>query len=122
MLAALLGLAQATFVSQLELQADRARARCVRETDAGMETISIPLPAVITADLRLNEPRYVALPGILKARSKPLSEIPLADLGVDARARTTLLRCETPPARKAGVRVRSVQELVERLRNEARVI
>ncbi|MDW8310916.1 MAG: hypothetical protein RMK20_16210, partial [Verrucomicrobiales bacterium] len=107
---------------KLELAPDRARARCVRETDAGMETITIPLPAVITADLRLNEPRYVALPGILKARSKPLAELSIAELGAEAASRTTVLRYEAPPARKAGVRVRSVQELVDRLRNEAKVI
>lgn len=122
MLAALLGLPQATFVSKLELQPDRTHARCVRETDAGMETILVRLPAVITADLRLNEPRYVALPGIIKARKKPLAEIPLAELGVDAASRTAVLRYETPPARKAGVRVRTVSELVDRLRHEAKVI
>lgn len=122
MLAALLGLPQGTFVSKLELQPDGARARCVRETDAGMETIIVPLPAVITADLRLNEPRYVALPGIMKARKKPIAEIPLAELEVDAACRTAVLRYETPPARKAGVRVRTVQELVDRLRHEAKVI
>jgi len=122
MLAALLGLPQATFVSKLELLDHATRARCARETDAGIETVCVPLPAVITADLRLNEPRYVALPGILKAKKKPLTELPLAELGAEAASRTTVLKLETPPGRKAGVRVKTVEELVERLRHEARVI
>jgi electron transfer flavoprotein beta subunit len=122
MLAALLGVRQATFVSKLEWLDNRTRVRCARETDAGIETVVVSLPAVITSDLRLNEPRYVSLPGIMKARKKPLEELALADLGVTAASRTTVLKLESPPRRKAGVRVKSVDELIERLRNEAKVI
>lgn len=122
MLAALLGVAQATFVSKLEPLDGGARLRCSRETDAGIETVEISAPAVITADLRLNEPRYVSLPSIMKAKKKPLEEMALADLGVDATSRTTVLKLETPPKRKAGVRVKTVDELIERLRGEAKVI
>jgi electron transfer flavoprotein beta subunit len=122
MLAALLGLGQATFVSKLELVEDNAKARCARETDAGIETITVKLPAVITTDLRLNEPRYVSLPGIVKAKKKPLEEIALADLGVTAASRTTVLKLESPAQRKAGVRVKTVDELVGKLKNDAKVI
>jgi len=122
MLAALLGIGQATFVSKLELLDNNARARCARETDAGIETVTVALPAIITTDLRLNEPRYVSLPGIMKAKKKPIEELTLADLGVTAASRTTVLKLESPPRRKAGVRVKSVDELVEKLRNEANVI
>jgi len=122
MLAALLGVGQATFVSKLELLDNNTRARCARETDAGIETVTVSLPAVITTDLRLNEPRYVSLPGIMKAKKKPIEELTLADLGVTAASRTTVLKLESPPRRKAGVRVKSVDELVDKLRNEAKVI
>jgi electron transfer flavoprotein beta subunit len=122
MLAALLGLPQATFVSRLELLDGGARARCDRETDSGIETVVVGLPAVLTTDLRLNEPRYVALPSIMKAKKKPLEEIPLADLGVEAASRTTILKLETPPKRKAGVRVKTVDELISKLRGEAKVL
>ena len=99
-------------------------ARCGRETDAGIETVVVTLPAVITTDLRLNEPRYVSLPGIMKARKKPLEELSLADLGVSAVAttRTHVLRLAPPPKRQAGVRVKTVDELLEKLRNEAKVL
>ena len=122
MLAALLGLGQATFVSELELIENNTKARCGRETDAGIETVTVKLPAVITTDLRLNEPRYVSLPGIMKAKKKPLEEIELSTLGVAAASRTRVLKLETPPKRKAGVRVKTVDELVDRLKNEAKVI
>jgi electron transfer flavoprotein beta subunit len=122
MLAALLGIGQATFVSKLELMDGGTKARCARETDAGIETITVTLPAIVTTDLRLNEPRYVSLPGIMKAKKKPLAEIPLADLGVTVASRTTVLKLEAPPQRKAGVRVKTVDELVAKLRNEAKVI
>lgn len=122
MLAALLGLGQATFVSKLELLDNNTRARCGRETDAGIETVTVTFPAIITTDLRLNEPRYVSLPGILKAKKKPLEEIAVADLGVNVPSRTTVLALEPPPKRKAGVRVKSVDELVDKLKNEAKVI
>jgi electron transfer flavoprotein beta subunit len=122
MLAALLGLGQATFVSKLELLDNNTRARCGRETDAGIETVAVTFPAIITTDLRLNEPRYVSLPGIMKAKRKPLEEIALADLGVSASSRTKVLALEPPPKRKAGVRVKTVDELVDKLRNESKVI
>lgn len=122
MLAALLGWGQATFVSKVEFLENKTRVRCERETDAGIETIALPLPAVLTTDLRLNEPRYVSLPGIMKARKKPLEEIPAATLGENPAARTTILKMETPPKRKGGVRLATVAELVDKLRNEAKVI
>jgi electron transfer flavoprotein beta subunit len=122
MLAALLGVAQATFVSRIELLDGGARVRCSRETDAGIETVEVAVPAVLTADLRLNEPRYVSLPSIMKAKKKPLEEIAVADLGVDAVSRTTVLKLEMPPKRKAGVKVKTVDELITRLRAEAKVI
>lgn len=122
MLAALLGIAQATFISRLELLDGNTRARCSRETDAGIETVELGFPAVLTCDLRLNEPRYVSLPGIMKAKKKPLDVIPLEDLGIGAASRVTVLRYETPPKRGAGVRVKSVDELISKLRDEARAI
>jgi electron transfer flavoprotein beta subunit len=122
MLAALLGIGQATFVSKLELIEGNRRARCARETDAGIETISVALPAILTTDLRLNEPRYVSLPGIMKAKKKPVDEVSLADLGVSPVSRTRVLKLETPPKRKAGVRVKTVDELIAKLRTEAKVI
>jgi electron transfer flavoprotein beta subunit len=122
MLAALLGVGQATFVSKLELIENNTKARCGRETDAGIETVTVKLPAIITTDLRLNEPRYVSLPGIMKAKKKPLEEIELSALGVTAASRTKTLKVEAPPKRKAGVRVKTVAELVDKLKNEAKVI
>ena len=122
MLAALLGLGQATFVSKLELLDNNTKARCGRETDAGIETITVKLPAIITTDLRLNEPRYVSLPGIMKAKKKPLEEISLSALSVSVQSRTKVLKLEPPPRRKAGVRVKTVDELLDKLRNEAKVI
>ena len=122
MLAALLGVGQATFVSKLELTENNARARCARETDAGIETVTVKLPAIITTDLRLNEPRYVSLPGIMKAKKKPLEEIELSALGVAAGSRTKVLKLEAPLKRKAGVRVKTVDELVDKLKNDAKVI
>jgi electron transfer flavoprotein beta subunit len=122
MLAALLDLPQATFVSKLELIENSTKARCGRETDAGIETVVVRLPAILTTDLRLNEPRYVSLPGIMKAKKKPLEHIGAADLGLTVASRTHLLRLEMPPRRKAGVRVKTVDELVDKLRNDAKVI
>ena len=120
MLAGLLALPQATFVSKLEL--DGSQARCGRETDDGIETIVVQLPAVITTDLRLNEPRYVSLPGILKAKKKPLEELSLEELGATVASRTRVSRLEQPPSRKAGVRVKTVDELLQKLKHEAKVI
>jgi electron transfer flavoprotein beta subunit len=122
MLAALLGIAQATFVSKLELVENNTKARCGRETDGGIETVTVTLPAIITSDLRLNEPRYVSLPGIMKAKKKPLEEVALSDLGVAVASRTRVLKLEPPPSRKAGVRVKTVDELLEKLKHEAKVI
>ena len=120
MLAALLDWPQGTFASGVELL--NGKARVVREVDGGLETIEIGLPAIITTDLRLNEPRYASLPNIMKAKKKPIEEISPEDLGVDVTPRLTTLRVEEPPKREAGVMVESVAELVEKLKNEAKVI
>ena len=122
MLSALLGIGQATFVSRLELIENNSRARCGRETDGGIETIIVKLPAIISSDLRLNEPRYVSLPGIMKARKKPLEETALAGLGVAVASRTRVLKLEPPARRKAGVRVKTSDELLDKLQHEAKVI
>ena len=122
MLSALLGIGQATFVSKLELIENNHKARCGRETDGGIETITVKLPAVITSDLRLNEPRYVSLPGIMKARKKPLEETALPGLGVSVASRTQVLKLEPPAPRKAGVRVKTVDELLDKLKHAAKVI
>ena len=122
MLAGLLDIGQATFVSKLELIEDNTKARCGRETDAGIETVTVKLPAIITSDLRLNEPRYVSLPGILKAKKKPLAEIELSSLGLAVASRTHVLKLERPPLRKAGTRVKTVDELLDKLKNDAKVI
>ncbi len=120
MLAALLGWAQATFASRIELGSDRASV--TREIDGGLETLSITLPAVITTDLRLNEPRYATLPNIMKAKKKPLETLPPADLGVDVTSRLTLLKVAEPPARQGGIKVTDVAQLLDKLKNEAKVI
>jgi electron transfer flavoprotein beta subunit len=120
MLAALLGWGQGTFASQL-LISDR-EIEVTREIDGGLETLALPLPAVVTTDLRLNEPRYVKLPNIMKAKKKPLEVISIEDLGVDVRPGLKTLKVEEPAARSGGVKVTDVAELVEKLRNEARVI
>ena len=120
MLAALLGWGQATFASELTV-AD-GRARVTREVDGGLQTIEVDLPAIVTADLRLNEPRYASLPNIMKAKKKPLEEKTAADLGVDITPRLKVLETEEPVARKAGVKVHSVAELVEKLKTEAGVL
>jgi electron transfer flavoprotein beta subunit len=122
MLAELLGWPQATFASKVESGSDQKSARVTREVDGGLETLAIPLPAVVTADLRLNEPRYASLPGIMKARKKELKEIPLADVGADVTPRTKIVKLETPPKRTGGRKVASVQELVKVLHDEAKVI
>ena len=120
MLSALLGWSQATFASKVKI-AD-GRAEVTREVDGGLETISVKLPAVITADLRLNEPRYVTLPNIMKAKKKPMETLKPDALGVDVSPRLTTLKVEEPPKRKAGVKVPDAKALVEKLRNEAKVI
>ena len=120
MLSALLGWSQATFASKVKI-AD-GKAEVTREVDGGLETISVKLPTVITADLRLNEPRYVTLPNIMKAKKKPLETLKPDALGVDVSPRLATLKVEEPPARKAGVKLPDAKALVEKLRNEAKVI
>lgn len=122
MLAELLGWPQATFASKVVLADDQKSAVVTREVDGGLEDIQVQIPAVITADLRLNEPRYASLPGIMKARKKELKEIPVADLGVDVAPRLRVVKLSPPPKRQAGKRVETVQELVNLLHTEAKVI
>jgi electron transfer flavoprotein beta subunit len=120
MLAALAGLPQATFASKVEI-AD-GKATVIREVDGGLETISMSLPAVVTTDLRLNEPRYVTLPNIMKAKKKQLDTVKPADLGVDVAPRLKTLKVVEPAGRKAGIKVADVAALVDKLKNEAKVI
>jgi electron transfer flavoprotein beta subunit len=120
MLAALLGWPQATFASKLKISGDRAEV--TREVDGGLETISVKLPAVMTTDLRLNEPRYVTLPNIMKAKKKTLDLLKPDALGVDVAPRLKTLKVEDPPKRKAGAKVPDAKALVHKLRNEAKVI
>ena len=120
MLAALLGWGQATFVSKLDVQDEKAV--CGREVDEGTETIELELPAVVTVDLRLNEPRYASLPNIMKAKKKPIDAVTPEELGVDVAPRLVYTHFEEPPRRQAGVRVDSVDELVAKLKSEAGVI
>ena len=120
MLAALADLPQATFASKVEV-AD-GRALVTREVDGGLETLEVPLPAVVSADLRLNEPRYVTLPNIMKAKKKPLETVKPEDLGVDVKPRLKTLKVSEPPKRGAGVKVPDVATLVAKLKNEAKVI
>ena len=120
MLAALLGWAQGTFVSALEIAGDKAKV--IREVDGGLEHIEINMPAIVTVDLRLNEPRYASLPNIMKAKKKPLDSLTASDLGVDIAPRLTIVKVEEPTARAAGIKVGDVQELVSKLKNEAKVI
>jgi len=135
MLAALLRWPQATFASKVESldsEAEKAgtpgivlgdgKATVIREVDGGLETLQLPLPSVVTVDLRLNTPRYASLPGIMKARKKELKEIPVDSLGVDVKPRLKVMKLDPPPKRQAGRKVGSVQELVQVLHNEAKVI
>ena len=120
MLAALLDWPQGTFASKITVNGDSIDV--TREVDGGLETLALTLPALVTTDLRLNEPRYASLPNIMKAKKKPLEVITPADLGIDVTPRLTTLKVEEPPKRKAGIKVADVAELVNRLRNEAKVI
>lgn len=120
MLAALLGWPQGTFASKVTL--GDGKAEVVREIDGGLETVEIKLPAVVSTDLRLNEPRYASLPNIMKAKKKPIDTVTPSDLGVDVAPRLVTLKVEEPAKRKAGVKVASVAELVDKLKNEAKVI
>ena len=120
MLAALLGWSQGTFASKVE-KADGSL-KVTREVDGGLETLDLKLPAVVSVDLRLNEPRYASLPNIMKAKKKPIETLTPADLGVDVAPRVQVLKVVEPPAREAGVKVASVAELVDKLKNEVKVI
>jgi electron transfer flavoprotein beta subunit len=120
MLAALLGWAQGTFVSGIEL--DGGKAKIIREVDGGLEHLEIAMPAIVTVDLRLNEPRYASLPNIMKAKKKPLDSISVEELGIDVSPRLTTIKVEEPEARSAGIKVADVGELVDKLKNEAKVI
>ncbi len=120
MLAALLGWPQATFASKVTLE--DGKATVTREVDGGLETVALQLPAIVTTDLRLNEPRYVTLPNIMKAKKKPLETVKPADLGVDVTPRVKTLKVAEPPKRSAGIKVPDVATLVNKLKNEAKVI
>ncbi|MDC3101962.1 electron transfer flavoprotein subunit beta/FixA family protein [Candidatus Pelagibacter sp.] len=120
MLSALLNWPQATFASNIEVKDNSLEV--TREIDEGLETIEINIPAIVTCDLRLNEPRYASLPNIMKAKKKPIEEINVSDLGIDITPRVQQLKVEEPPKRKAGIKVANVAELVQKLKNEAKVI
>ncbi len=120
MLAALLGWSQGTFISKIDC--DSSETKVVREVDGGLETLEVKMPSIVTVDLRLNEPRYASLPNIMKAKKKPIETLTPEDLGVDVTPRLTTLKVVEPPERAAGVKVASVDELVEKLKNEAKVI
>ena len=120
MLSALLNWPQATFASNIEVKDNTLEV--TREIDEGLETIEISIPAIVTCDLRLNEPRYASLPNIMKAKKKPIEEINVSDLGIDTTPRVKQIKVEEPPKRKAGIKVANVAELVQKLKNEAKVI
>lgn len=122
LLASILDLPQATFASKLEVAKDWSSADVTREVDGGLETIQVTLPAVVTTDLRLNEPRYASLPGIVKAKKKPLEELNIEEFTTDTAPKVKLLKLQYPEGRKAGAKVESVAELVSKLKNEAKVI
>ena len=120
MLAALLNWSQATFASKVEIK-DKTL-EVIREVDEGLETIEVNIPSIVTCDLRLNEPRYASLPNIMKAKKKPIEQINADDLGIDIKPRISQIKVEEPPKRKSGIKVASVAELVQKLKNEAKVI
>jgi len=120
MLSALLNWPQATFASKIDIEDNKLEV--IREIDEGLETIEINLPAIVTCDLRLNEPRYASLPNIMKAKKKPIEEFTAEDLEVDVTPRVQQIKVEEPPKRKSGIKVSSVAELVQKLKNEAKVI
>jgi electron transfer flavoprotein beta subunit len=120
MFAALTGMSQATFASEIKLDGDKAQV--IREVDGGLQTIEITLPAMVTTDLRLNEPRYASLPNIMKAKKKPLDVLSPEELGVDLTPTVEVLSVEAPAERQAGIKVESVEQLVDKLKNEAKVI
>ncbi|GAA5136687.1 electron transfer flavoprotein subunit beta/FixA family protein [Thalassotalea piscium] len=120
MLAALTGLAQGTFASEVKVEGDKVNV--TREVDGGLQTVALNLPAIVTTDLRLNEPRYASLPNIMKAKRKPLDVKSAADFGIDLAPRSTLVKVAAPSERQAGIVVETVDELIEKLKNEAKVI
>ena len=120
MLAALLNWPQATFASRVEIK-DKTL-EVIREVDEGLETLEVNIPSIVTCDLRLNEPRYASLPNIMKAKKKPIEQINADDLGIDIKPRISQIKVEEPPKRKSGIKVASVAELVQKLKNEAKVI
>ena len=120
MLAALLNWPQATFASKIEVK--EKSLEVTREIDEGLETIEVTMPAIVTCDLRLNEPRYASLPNIMKAKKKPIDQMNASELGIDTEPRIEQIKVEEPPKRKAGIKVASVEELVQKLKNEAKVI
>ena len=120
MLAALLNWPQATFASKIDIK-DKVL-EVTREVDEGLETLEVNIPAIVTCDLRLNEPRYASLPNIMKAKKKPIMQIESSELGIDTKPRIEQIKVEEPPKRKAGIKVATVEELVQKLKNEAKVI
>jgi electron transfer flavoprotein beta subunit len=120
MFAALTGMSQATFASEIKIDGDKAQV--IREVDGGLQTLEITLPAMVTTDLRLNEPRYASLPNIMKAKKKPLDVLTPEELGVDVTPTVEILSVEAPAERQAGIKVESVEQLVDKLKNEAKVI
>ena len=120
MLAAILNWPQATFASKIEVK--EKSLEVTREIDEGLETIEVNIPAIVTCDLRLNEPRYASLPNIMKAKKKPLEQLDASQLGIDTKSRIEIMKVEEPPKRKAGIKVSNVAELIQKLKNEAKVI
>ena len=120
MLGALTGMPQGTFASEVKIEGDKVHVK--REVDGGLQTLALTLPAIVTTDLRLNEPRYASLPNIMKAKRKPLDVKSAADFGIDLAPRTKLLKVTPPAERKAGIIIETIDELVEKLKNEAKVI
>ena len=120
MLAALLGWPQGTFASKVTIEGDALMV--TREVDGGLQTVKLKMPAIVTTDLRLNEPRYASLPNIMKAKKKPIDEKTAADYGVDIKPHLEVVKTAEPPVRKAGVKVKTVAELVDKLKNEAGAI
>ena len=120
MLAGILNWPQATFASKIDVKENVLEV--TREVDEGLETIEVKIPSIVTCDLRLNEPRYASLPNIMKAKKKPLEQIDASELGIDIKPRIEQIKVEEPPKRKAGIKVSSVEELVQKLKNEAKVI
>ena len=120
MLAALSGYAQGTFASEVAVEGDRVKV--TREIDGGLQTVDLKLPAIVTTDLRLNEPRYASLPNIMKAKKKPLETLKPEELGVSTASTLSTVKVEAPAARSAGIKVKTVDELVDKLKNEAKVI